>query len=206
MLLESYTIKTKLHDHINFHEIISIRFRTWNSIFTYWEHILKLCIDYIKQFMKPHQSEKDWYGYCEFKGQHHILFNVMLPFEFKYVSVSIGRTQTFNFHIWWLKGHDIWKGFDMKLLSWRPYHRFCKNLLISDPISNHWKKQNCHLHSPFAFNSENNYNLTFSFSKNSCLSNDDKGFKHDIKSILNDIQVVIQKRTCHQNNLILISH
>ncbi len=136
----------------------------------------------------------------------HCIFNVMLPFEFKYVLVSIGRrTQTFNFHIWWLKGYDdIWKGFDMKLSSWRPYHSFCKNLLISAPISNHWKKQNCHLHSIVKIIIF--YNLTFSFSKNSCLSNDDKGFKHDIKSIVNDIHCVIQKRTCDQNNLILISH
>jgi hypothetical protein len=79
----------------------------------------------------------------------------------------------------------------MKLSSCRPYHRFCKNLLISTPIFNHWKKQNCHLHSIVKLIIF--YNLTFSFSKNSCLSNDDKGFKHDIKSILNDIPWLFKK-------------
>jgi len=186
LLLESYTIKTKLHDHINFHEIISIHFRTWNSIFTYWEHILKLCIDYIKQFMKPYQSEKDWYGFMNSK--------VNITF---YCSMWC---YPLNSNMCWcqLGGHkhsistfDDWKVMIFeKALTW--------NCQVGDHTIDfakislyHWKKQNCHLHSIVKLIIF--YNLTFSFFKNSCLSNDDKGFKHDIKSILNDIPWLFKK-------------
>ncbi len=47
--------------------------------------------------MKPYQIEFNF------------LFNLIWPFEFKYVLVSIAIIKKINFHMWWLKGDDIKK-------------------------------------------------------------------------------------------------
>jgi hypothetical protein len=61
-------------------------------------HLLKtfyknLCIDYTKKIMKLYQFERK-----DLK-RINLLFNVMCPFESKYVLVSLGKAKTFNFHM-----------------------------------------------------------------------------------------------------------
>ncbi len=69
-------------------------------------HLLKtfyknLCIDYTKKIMKLYQFERK-----DLK-RINLLFNVVCPFESKYVLVSLGKTKTLNFDMWQLKGNDM---------------------------------------------------------------------------------------------------
>jgi hypothetical protein len=49
--------------------------------------------------------------------------------------MSFEKTKTFHFHMWWSKKRwwyerKIWNGSKLKLSSWRPFERLCKNLSI----------------------------------------------------------------------------
>jgi hypothetical protein len=66
--------------------------------------------------MKPYHAQT----WGNFKR---INYNVMWPFEFKYGLSLLGRTKTS--HMWRLKAtnmkRQIWKDFNIKLSSWKPY-------------------------------------------------------------------------------------